>query len=159
MNPGRFLKYQYYKMLRLKDTPSKVAQGVGLGFAMDFAIPIPFISIFISFVVAKLLNFNSLASVISSTALKPFFPAIVYLNFYVQSLIVLLLPQLGKVVLPHPEGANLLEQMVNSIISRGVPYLLAGFINGVVVFIVSYFVVYFILKKRIRNIKHKKTKL
>lgn len=159
MNPGRFLKYQYYKMLRLKDTPSKIAQGVGLGFAMDFAIPIPFVSIFISFIVAKLLKFNSLASVLSSTALKPFFPACVYINFYVQSLIVSLIPRLGKIVIPHPEGATVIERMVNSIISRGVPYLLAGVFDGIVVFVISYFVVYYILKKRIRKIKRKKASL
>lgn len=153
MRPLRFLKYQYYKMLRVKDTPSKVAQGIGLGFAMDFAVPIPFVSIFISFVVAKLLNFNSLAAVMSATALKPFFPAILYLNFHLQAFIVMMFPKLGGVVIPHPEGATYIEQLVNGIISRGVPYLLAGLINGLVIYVISYLMVYYTLKKRIRRIK------
>ena len=156
MRPNRYLKYQYYRMIRLKDTPSKVAQGAGLGFAMDFAVPIPFVSIFIAFLVAKILKINSLAAVMSSTALKPLFPAIVALNIYVQSLIVTLFPGLGTVILPHPTGTNYLETIVNSILNRGVPYLLAGLFNGAVVFVISYFVIYYLLKIRIKKMKHKK---
>ena len=156
MRLTRYLKYQYYRMIRLKDTPSKVAQGAGLGFAMDFAVPIPLVSIFTAFLAAKILKMNSLAAVMSSTALKPLFPAIVALNIYVQSLVVTLFPGLGAVTLPHPAGTNYFESIVNSILSRGVPYLLAGLFNGVVVFVISYFVVYYVLKIRINKMKHKK---
>jgi uncharacterized protein (DUF2062 family) len=155
---GRYLKYQYYKMLRVKDTPSKVAQGVGLGFAMDFASPIPLVSIFVAFVVARIFKINSIAAVMSATALKPFFPAIVALNIYVQSIIVKVSPIMGEIILPLPVGTNFLEKIINSILSRGVPYLLAGLINGVIIFIITYFIVFYLLRVRIEKLKHRRIK-
>ncbi len=158
MRLGRYLKYQYYKMIRVKDTPSKVAQGVGLGFALDFAIPIPFLSIFIAFVVARILKMNSLAAVMSATSLKPFFPAIVYLNLTVKSFIVALFPGLGKIILPHATGNGYVEQVTNTILAGGVPYIFAGIFNGLVIFFISYFVIYYSIKSRIRKVKLKKAK-
>jgi len=154
----RYLKYQYYKMIRVKDTPSKVAQGVGMGFAMDFAVPIPLVSIFVAFIVARILKMNSLAAVMSATALKPFFPAIVALNIYIQSILVMVFPSMRGVVLPHPAGTNFVENIINSILSRGVPYLLAGLFNGTVIFVISYLAVYYTLKVRIQKIAHRRNK-
>lgn len=156
MHPGRYLKYQYYRMIRLKDSPSKVAQGIALGFAMDFAIPIPFVSIFIAFVVAKILRFNSLGAVLAAASLKPFFLAIVALNIYVQNILVSAVPQLQFIVLPHPAGVNFFERIVNGILTRGVPYLLAGLLDGAAVFMVTYLTVYYLLKARFEKIKHRK---
>lgn len=156
MRPGRYLKYQYYRMIRVKDSPSKVAQGMALGFAMDFAIPIPFVSIFIAFLVAKIVKFNSLAAVIASASLKPFFLAIVALNIYVQNILVSAVPHLQRIVLPHPAGVNFFERIVNGILTRGVPYLMAGLIDGAVVFMVTYLVVYYLLWMRIEKIKNRK---
>ncbi len=158
MRLSRYLKYQYYKMIRLKGTPSKVAQGVGIGLAMDFAVPIPLVSIFIAFLVARILKINSLAAVMSATALKPFFPFIVAINIYVQSIIVSAFPVLGRIILPQPAGTDWLEKLTNSILAKGVPYLLAGAINGAVVFILSYLVVYYLLKNRVQRFKRKKRK-
>lgn len=159
MRVGRYLKYQYYKMIRLKGTPSKVAQGLGLGFALDFAIPIPFVSIFIAFIMARILKMNSIAAVMSATALKPFFPAIVYLNLSVKSIISAMFPHLGRITLPHPNGTTYIEKVINSIVSGGVPYILAGLFNGAVVFLVSYLAIYYSIKARIRRTKLKKAKL
>ncbi|MHB9093540.1 MAG: DUF2062 domain-containing protein [Eubacteriales bacterium] len=156
MRLNRYFKYQYYKMLRLKDTPSKVAQGIGMGFAMDFAVPIPFVSIFVAFVVARILKLNSLAAVMSAAALKPFFLAIVAINIYIQDILVSAVPPLRRIVLPHPAGTNYLEQVINSILTRGVPYLMAGLINGCVIFIISYLIVYSVLKVRIQKLKAKR---
>jgi len=155
---SRYLKYQYFKMIRLKDTPSKVAQGVGVGLAMDFAVPIPLVSIFVAFVVARILKINSLAAVMSATALKPFFPFIVMINIYVQSVIVSAFPVTNRIILPHSLGTNFFERIVNSILARGVPYLMAGIINGLVVFIISYLAVYYLLRVRIEKLKRKKVK-
>jgi len=155
---SRYLKYQYYRMIRLKDTPSKVAQGVGLGFALDFAIPIPYISIFFAFVLARVLKINSLAAVMSASFLKLFFPAIVYINFTIQKVLVSAFPFLKTVVIPHPAGTNYFERLVNSILAGGVPYLLAGLVNGAVIFIASYLTVFYLLRMRIERVKNKRTK-
>lgn len=154
----RYLKYQYSKMLRLKDTPSKVARGVGVGFAMEFAVPIPLVNIFVAFLVARITKVNSLAAVISSTALKPLFPAVVAINLYMKSIVVMVFPGFGSIVLPRSGGTSYIEHVIDSILAGGVPYLVAGLIDGVIVFFVSYMVVYYLLKMRIRRIKHKRMK-
>lgn len=158
MRPGKYLKYQYYRLIRVKDSPTKVAQGIALGFAMDFAIPIPFLSIFIAFFVAKMLHINSLAAAIAAASLKPFFLGIVALNIYVQNILVSAMPSLQYIILPHPAGVNFFEKIVNGILTRGVPYLMACWINAAVVFAVTYLVVYYLLKARFEKIKHRKRK-
>lgn len=158
MRLKRYLRYHYFKMIRLKDTPTKVARGAGLGLAMDFAIPIPLVSIFIAFLAARILKVNSFAAVMSATVLKPFFPGIVLVNVYIQSILVTFFPVLGRLVLPRPEGTNLLGNMINSILSRGVPYLLAGLINGLVVFAVSYMILHYVLNLRMERLKYRTRK-
>lgn len=158
MNIGRYLRFQYYKMLRVKDTPSKVAQGVGIGLALDAAIPIPLVSIFVSFVVARTLKMNSVAAVIAGTAIKPFFIFIVALNVYVQGILVTAFPFLINIRLPRAEGTNIFEKMINSVVERGGAYLLAGCINGLAIFFISSGLLYYLLVQRINRLKHKKHK-
>jgi len=148
----RYLRYHYFKMIRLKDTPTKVARGAGLGLAMDFAIPI------IAFLAARILKVNSFAAVMAATVIKPFFPGIVLINVYIQSILVSLFPVLGRLVLPRSEATNLLGNMINGILSRGVPYLLAGLINGLVVFSVSYMFLYYMLNLRMQKLKFRTRK-
>ncbi len=158
MRLKRYLRYHYFKMIRLRDKPSKVARGAGLGFAMDFAVPIPLVSIFIAFLTARVLKVNSLAAVMSATVLKPFFPGIVLLNVYIQSILTSLFPVLGRLVIPRPGGTGFLEKIINSILSRGVPYLLAGLINGLVVFAVSYIILSYLLNLRLERLKFRNRK-
>ncbi|MBU7007343.1 DUF2062 domain-containing protein [Phosphitispora fastidiosa] len=158
MRLKRYLRYHYFKMIRLRDTPAKVAWGAGLGLAMDFAIPIPLVSIFLAFLAARILKVNSFAAVMSATVIKPFFPGIVLINVYVQSILVSLFPVLGRLVLPRSEATNLLGNMINGILSRGVPYLLAGLINGLVVFAVSYMFLHYILNLRLEKLKFRTRK-
>ena len=158
MHLKRYLRYHYFKMIRLKDTPTKVARGAGLGLAMDFAVPIPLVSIFIAFLAARILKVNSLAAVMSATVLKPFFPGIVLINVYIQSILVSLFPILGRLVLPRAEATNLFGNMINSILSRGVPYLLAGLINGLIVFAVSHMILYYFLNLRLERLKFRTRK-
>jgi uncharacterized protein (DUF2062 family) len=156
LRPRRYLKYQYYRLIRVKDSPAKVAQGIALGFAMDFAIPLPFVSIFIAFLIAKILHFNSLAAAIAAATLKPFFIGIVALNIYVQNILVSAMPSMQHIILPHPSGVSFFEKMVNGLLTRGVPYLMACWINAAIIFAVTYLIGYYLLKARFEKIKHKK---
>lgn len=70
MRLRRYFRYQYFKILRLKDSPAKIAKGVALGVALDF-LPLPFISLPIAWLVAKLAHFNTIAAVMTAAALKP----------------------------------------------------------------------------------------
>ncbi len=78
MRLRRYFRYQYVKILRLKDSPAKIAKGVALGVALDF-LPLPFISILVAWIIAKLVRINTIAAVMTTAALKPavftiFFP-------------------------------------------------------------------------------------
>ncbi|HEX3033085.1 MAG TPA: DUF2062 domain-containing protein, partial [Bacillota bacterium] len=78
MKLRRYFRYQYIRVLRLKDTPHKVAQGVALGVALDF-LPLPFVSILVAWIIARIARINVLAAVITTAGLKPavfalFFP-------------------------------------------------------------------------------------
>lgn len=152
----RFLKYQYYKLIRLKDAPARVAQGVGLGFAMDFAVPVPLLSIFVAFVTARILKINSLAAVIAATALKPLFPGIITLNLYVRSLLISLFPRLADLYIPKIEGTTFLERAIDSIFSKGIPYLIACEINAIIIFFAGYFIVFYLLQMRLNRLNKNK---
>lgn len=156
MKLKRYAKYHYLKMLRLKDTPAKVAEGVALGVAMDFVIPIPLVSIFIAFLVARIFKMNSLAAVMSATAFKPLFAGIVGLNILTTGYIIKAFPNLKGVALPHPAGISHLERLLNSILSQGVPYLIACAVNGVIIGIIVYVVVLRILQYRRNRLKKKR---
>lgn len=156
MRLKRYAKYHYLKMLRLRDTPAKVAQGVALGVAMDFVIPIPLLSIFIAFLVARILKTNSLAAVMSATAFKPLFALIVALNILTTGYILKAFPGLKGMDLPHPAGTNVIERLINDILSRGVPYLMACALNGVIIGVIVYLVVRKILQYRRDKLKKKK---
>ena len=52
------VKGYYKRMVSLPDTPKKIAQGVALGFAFDF-LPIPIISIPLSYLFARLTRCNA----------------------------------------------------------------------------------------------------
>ena len=56
------IKAYYTRVMSLPDSPKKVAQGVALGFAFDF-LPIPIISIPLSYLIARLARCNAVAAV------------------------------------------------------------------------------------------------
>lgn len=156
MRLKRYAKYHYLKMLRLKDTPGKVAQGIALGVAMDFVIPIPLLSIFIAFLVARVFKMNSLAAVMAATAFKPFFAGIVGLNILTTGYIIKAFPGLKGVDVPHPAGISHLERLINSLLSQGVPYLAACAVNGAIIGMIVYVIVRKILQYRRNKLKKKK---
>ena len=156
MRLKRYVKFQYLKMLRVRDTPGKVAQGVSLGMAMDFIIPIPLLSIFIAFIVARVFRINSLAAVMSATALKPFFALIVGLNILTTGYVNKFFPGLKGMELPHPAGTTFVERLMNDILNQGVPYLIACAVNGVIIGVIIYLLVYKALEFRRNKIKKKK---
>ena len=62
-------KNSYKELLRSADSSNRIAHGIALGVAMDF-LPIPFISIPISYVVARLLRINAPAATLTVVFLK-----------------------------------------------------------------------------------------
>lgn len=135
---------QYLKILRIKDSPVQIAKGVALGVAIDF-LPLPFISIFISFIVAKFFKFNTLAAVTTTILFKGAIPFFYALNITV-----------GKILKGNPPESLTIEptQVDTSFFDfdklkhASDVFLWGSFINAIIVGIVVYFVVRWALEKR-----------
>lgn len=143
-------KEYYSKVMDLPDSPKKVALGVAMGTAMDF-LPVPIISIPISYVLAKLLRINAAAAVLAVIFFKwavPFFFAV---NYMVGRLILG-----GKGPVPAPEiHLTGFDAWLQWVMHLGYPFLLGAFINASLAGTAMYFLV-----KRLllcRQLKRKKT--
>lgn len=162
LNLTRYARFHYFKILRLKDTPYKIAKGVALGVFLDF-LPLPFISLIIAYIIAKIAKFNTIAAVTTAAVLKP----AVFLIFWPLNILV------GKFILGKqtlidkmtyaPEPDNILKikdyilHLIDYIGHLGTPFLLGSIINAVVWGAIVYFIVsrilYFRQLKRIKRIE------
>jgi len=151
----RKLRDIYNQVMDLPDSSKKIAQGVALGITLEF-LPLPFISIPISFIVAKLLRFNSIAAVLTVIFFKWAFPFCFYLNYIVgKTLIGEFSPQ------PVPfdmTPLNGLGAWFGGVRHLGVPFLIGAAINSTAVSIITYFSVKALLdcyrkKKKPRLVK------
>ena len=70
----------YKKVMEMPDSPKKIARGVALGLAFDF-LPIPVISIPLSYLVARLTNCSPAAAVATVVVFKLAVPVFFTLNF------------------------------------------------------------------------------
>lgn len=131
------LKDNYNKLMNLPDAPDKVAGGVAIGVGMDF-LPIPIISIPVSYLVARAVGLNGLAAALTAMLLKwavPFFYAI---NIMVGRLILM-----GRTETPHAVFADFdftkLDAWLAWFKSLGQPFLIGAGINSLIAFVVVYF--------------------
>lgn len=146
MKFNRYAKYHYLKILRLKDTPYKVAKGVALGVTLDF-LPLPFISLLIAYIIAKVARFNSIAAVTTAAVLKP----AVFLIFWPLNLLVgrMFLGEQSQISqidnVPEPENIFKLNDyvlhMLDYLKHLGTPFLLGSLINATISGVLVYLIV------------------
>ena len=141
------------QVLDLPDSPRKIAQGVALGIALDF-LPLPFISIPVSFILAKLFRINAVSAVLAVIFFKWAVPIFFYFDFLV-----------GKMLLG--EGAPVRDVMegisftgpgawIAWIKSLSYPFLVGSLVNSSIAGIGSYFGVKYLLDyyRRKKNDSH-----
>lgn len=140
------VKAYYNKVMDLSDSPKKIARGVALGLAFDF-LPIPVISIPLSYLVARLTRCNPVAAVATVVFFKLVVPF-----FYTLNLVV------GNVFLGDMTGPNIAS--VNTSISvpfldmlaeHGYPFLVGSLVNATLVWLAVYFLLMFLLERRRRR--------
>ncbi|MDN5364725.1 MAG: hypothetical protein PWQ91_1790 [Eubacteriales bacterium] len=139
----RYVRYKYLKILRLKDTPAKVAKGVALGVFLDF-LPIPFISLLVAYIIARLARFNAFAAVTTTALFKVAVPFFWTLNVFTGKFI------LGPGPAPPPHiktGALLHPELFFH--RLGLPFLVGSVINGLLAGLVVYYPVYYLLQRRL----------
>jgi len=139
--PSRFydkLKNAYQELMNLPDAPNKIAGGVAMGVAMDF-LPIPVISIPISYVVARALGLNGLAAALTAMMFKILVPLFYAINIMVGRTILI-----GRAEKAHAVATNF--NFVDPyawlawLKSLGIPFMVGAGINAVLAFIMVYFV-------------------
>ncbi len=140
-------KEQYHKVMQLPGSPKKIAAGVALGVALDF-LPVPIISIPISFVLAKLMRINAVAAVLTVILFKCAVPVFYALNYMVGKLVLLDAPVSSAH--NHFYEAGVLGWIV-WVKHLGYPFLLGSFINATLAAAITYFVISNILICRRRR--------
>ncbi|AEF95471.1 Protein of unknown function DUF2062 [Desulfotomaculum nigrificans CO-1-SRB] len=149
---GMFFKVKdaYHRLLNLPEAPQKVAQGIALGMAFDF-LPVPFISIPLSFIVAKLIRVHAVAATLTVILFKWAVPLFFTLNIFVGKALV------GSAPSPIPpelgEGIPVIKRALLEMKALGLPFLVGSVINALWASLVVYFVALKILKARQRAIK------
>lgn len=86
MKIKRLLKYNYYKILRLRDEPKKVALSLAVGTSIMF-LPFFFFGAFVAYFAAMLLNINRIAAVLTTIFWKWALVGFYVLNFSVGNFI------------------------------------------------------------------------
>jgi len=140
------IRAYYNKMMELPDSPKKIAKGVALGLAFDF-LPIPIISIPLSYLAARLIRCNPVATVATVIFFKLAVPFFYTLNIMVGNVF------LGDI--PGPDiqsvGSSVIGTFINQLVEHGYPFLLGSVLNFVLVFVLVYFLILFLLKCRRRE--------
>jgi len=136
----------YKKVLNLSDSPQRVAGGLALGLAFDF-LPIPIISIPLSYLVARLVHCNPAATVATVIFFKLAVPFFYTLDYMVGNII------LGD--LPGPDGfatsIPLLDLFLDKLFEHGYSFLVGCLINATIAYLLVYLTLMFLLKRRRRN--------
>ncbi len=140
------IKSYYKRMMELPDSPKKIAKGVALGLAFDF-LPIPFISIPLSYLVARLIRCNPVATVATVVFFKLAVPFFYTLNLMVGNVF------LGDMPGPdiQTDGSSIVISFIVRLLEHGYPFLLGSVLNAALVFVLFYFLILFLLKNRRRR--------
>lgn len=143
----------YHRLLNLPEAPQKVAQGIALGIAFDF-LPVPFISIPISFIVAKLIRVHAVAATLTVILFKPAVPLFFTLNIFVGKMLVGAAPS-PQITPDLVQGIPLVTKAILKIKTLGLPFLVGSAVNAVIASVLVYFVAIKLLEARQKAIKKK----
>lgn len=137
----------YYKrMMSLPDSPKKIAQGVALGFAFDF-LPIPIISIPLSYLVARIARCNPAAAVCTVIFFKLAVPFFYTLNLFLGRAV------LGDIPAPdiHFSGNLVICNFLAQMVEQGYPFLFGSIINAVLAWFIVYALLMYVIRRKQRR--------
>lgn len=156
---AKFIKSLYckckescYRLINLPEAPQKVAQGIALGIAFDF-LPVPFISIPLSFIVAKLIRVHAVAATLTVLIFKPAVPLFFTLNIFMGKHLVGTGPSPITHNLAH--GIPLFTKFLLKVKALGLPFLVGSLVNALVASILVYFLSVTLLEARQKAVKKK----
>lgn len=140
---SEYLKNYYDKVMSLPDSPKKIARGVALGIAFDF-LPIPIISIPLSYLVARLIRCSPLAAVATVCIFKVLVPVFFTLDMLTGKLLCGSVPETDITI----SGYSFLNPYVEKLIEHGYPFLVGSIVNATLFSLVVYFLLLILLERR-----------
>lgn len=142
-----YLKNYYNKVMSLPDSPKKIATGVALGVAFDF-LPIPIISIPLSYLVARIIRCSPLAAVATVVVLKPLVPVLFTFDLLIGRFFCGGGPETEVTI----NGLSFLGPFLEKIIEHGYPFLIGSLVNAAFFSCAVYFLLLFVLERRRRRL-------
>jgi len=133
----RWMRYNFLKILRLKDGSDKIAKGVALGIAFNF-LPTFGLGLFCAFIFAGIVRANQAAAVLSALLVKIGIPFFYVLNLAVGHLI------LGQNTVSEASTSthlSLLHMQFTDLKHLGMPFLVGSVINALWTGALAYFLV------------------
>jgi len=122
----------YRHCMTLPGSPSKIAQGVALGAALNM-LPLPLVSIPISYLLARLLRLPATAAVLTVISLKWAVPLFFVADYAVGSFL------LGAVSPPLlPADIGWFMHSLLTIKAAGTPFLVGAAVNAIAVWLFTY---------------------
>lgn len=137
------IKAYYKRMMELPDSPKKIAKGVALGLAFDF-LPIPIISIPLSYFAARLIRCNPVATVATVIFFKLAVPFFYTFNLMVGNVFLGDMP--GPAI--QTDSSSIIISFIARLVEHGYPFLLGSVLNAALVFGLVYYLILFLIKNR-----------
>ncbi|OPY59692.1 MAG: hypothetical protein A4E55_00041 [Pelotomaculum sp. PtaU1.Bin035] len=131
------------KLKELPDSPQKIIKGVALGFAFDF-LPIPVISIPLSYLAARLARCNPVAAVATVVFFKLAVPFFYTLNIFTGNVLLGDMPGLEVAV----SGDSLLSVFLKKLVEHGYPFLIGSLLNAALAWVTVYLSLWYLLERR-----------
>jgi uncharacterized protein len=153
--PKRWLKYHFKRLVRLNDTPNKIAGGVAIGVFIGL-FPTPFIGLILAPVVATIMKMNRIASLIGTLVMNPLTSPLVYALSYTLGLLLLGRGFQNPLVLMKQEGIT--HWFGKDVI---VPYIIGIAIISIIGTFASYWITLHLVpyykQRRLHHIHHHKS--
>ena len=136
-------KAYYRKVVDISDSPKKIAGGVAIGLAFDF-LPLPVISIPVSYLIARLARCNAVAAVATVVFFKLAVPFFFTLNIVVGNSL------FGDIAGPEiaSDNSSLSAPLLQALIEHGYSFLFGSLVNATFVGLAVYFLLVFLLERR-----------
>jgi uncharacterized protein (DUF2062 family) len=141
-----YLNNYYNKVMSLPDSPKKIARGVALGIAFDF-LPVPIISIPLSYLTARLIRCSPLAAVATVVVFKPLVPVFFAFDILVGNILCGSSPATEVTI----SGFSFLNPFLEKVIEQGYPFLVGSLVNATLFSLAVYFILLILLDRRKRR--------
>ncbi|TCS84447.1 DUF2062 domain-containing protein [Tepidibacillus fermentans] len=151
----RKLKLQYLKLLRMKSAPSIIARGYAIGTFLEFlTLPTLGVAFFLLYPFSKIFRASFASSMIGYIVGKFIMLFFLYWNYSVGNMIT-------KMKVSEQVSAEVSHFFtIDAIKENGIAFFIGSAVNGTIVGLVSYFLVYYLLVYyRWKKSKKRKVKL